>query len=162
MTTPLATPHRASFRSFAFISLGSTLASLTLASVACSRETKAPADATAVPVTTGAPGAIADTADPATSPPAEDGANTTAELERQFDAFVAERNSCSANAECTLVSPGCPLGCGTGVRSEHAEAVQNKAAALIAEAERERGACAYRCAAMHVECVEARCTAVVE
>lgn len=126
---------------------------------ACTREAKDPVDAASTDGGTAGPAA-----EPAAAPaetPAQN-PDTKSDVQRQFDAFVAERNACTSAADCALVSPGCPLGCGTGVRSEHVEAVSAKAAALIAEAERENGACAYRCAALHVECVEAHCTAIVE
>lgn len=140
--------------------LTGALVTVILGSVGCAREAKEPSSPENAD---GGPKAQASAPGPAA--PAEtpvDDPDTKSEVQKQFEAFVAERNACTSAADCTLVSPGCPLGCGTGVRSEHAEAVSAKAAALIAEAERDRGACAYRCAALHVECVEARCTAIVE
>lgn len=140
--------------------LTGAIVTVILGDLGCAREAQEPSNAENADGGTKPP-----TAAPAPAAPAEtpvDDPETKSEVQQQFEAFVAERNACASTADCTLVSPGCPLGCGTGVRSEHAEAVSAKAAALIAEAERDRGACAYRCAALHVECVEARCTAIVE
>ena len=83
-------------------------------------------------------------------------------IQEQYAAFVAERNACASDAECVLVSPGCPLGCGTGVRPEHAEAVSKKATALIAEAEQGGAACTYKCAFLVPKCTDGRCAAVQE
>lgn len=142
--------------------LTGALVAVILGGVGCAREPKEPSNAenadSGTKATTGAPPPAA----LGVSETPVEGPDTKSDVQKQFEAFVAERNACSSTTDCTLVSPGCPLGCGTGVRSEHAEAVSAKAAALIAEAERDRGACAYRCAALHVECVDARCTAIVE
>jgi hypothetical protein len=144
------------------LALTCALVPVILGGIGCAREPARPSDAADADGGTSAP-----TTAPATplasavEPPVES-PDTKSDVQKQFDAFVAERNACTSAADCTLVSPGCPLGCGTGVRAEHAEAVSAKAAALIAEAERDKGACTYRCAALRVDCVETRCAAIVE
>jgi len=98
---------------------------------------------------------------PAASPP-EEPEPAKADIVQEFDAFVSERNSCAQASECVMLSPGCPLGCGVGVRAEHAAEVEAKAKLLIAEAEKQNGACTYKCAALHLECATGRCAAVPE
>jgi hypothetical protein len=161
MPSPKSSLRSSTIRTTCALALTGALLSITRGSVGCAREAKGPSDATGADGGTKAP-AAPETATPDATETPVDSPDTKSDVQKQFDAFVAERNACTSTADCTLVSPGCPLGCGTGVRSEHAEAVNAKAAALIAEAERDGGACAYRCAALHVECVEARCTAIVE
>jgi hypothetical protein len=144
--------------------LGLTCALVTviLGGVGCAREAAKPSDAADADGGTSAPTTAPTTPAPSAVETAVDSPDTKSDLQKQFEAFVAERNVCTSAADCTLVSPGCPLGCGTGVRAEHAEAVSAKAAALIAEAERDKGACTYRCAALRVDCVEKRCAAIVD
>lgn len=92
----------------------------------------------------------------ACGPPSEE------EIQQEFDEFVAERNHCSAATECTLVYPGCPLGCAVGVRTEFAGEVNDKADELIEDYESGGQACAYDCMATTADCVEGRCEAVPE
>jgi|GEM_PF-2081918 len=80
-------------------------------------------------------------------------------MSEDFKSFVAERNSCADAAECVLAGAGCPLGCGMGVRKEHAAAVDAKAASIIAEYESRQGPCKYKCAVLHAECSAGRCMA---
>src|SRR6187431_1957547 len=71
-----------------------------------------------------------------------------ADIGEQFQAFVAERNTCRASSECVLAGGGCPLGCGAGVRAEHADEVDRKAQEPIAEHDKQDGACKYKCASI--------------
>jgi hypothetical protein len=79
-------------------------------------------------------------------------------VQEEFEAFVAERNHCQADSECTMVAPGCPLGCGTFVNVEHRAAVQAKARELVDDYESGGRRCDYGCgeAGMPV-CRDARC-----
>jgi len=128
--------------------------------VGCAREAKQPTR----------DGAGVQSPDPATQAsstpsdevPPRDGDATQSSINVEFENFVKERNACASDAECVLVSPGCPLGCGTGVRPEHAEEVSAKAAALIARAQEGGPSCTYKCAALQPRCQEGHCTAVVE
>jgi hypothetical protein len=101
-------------------------------------------------------------APPKDAPAAAAPESTKPDIVQEFNAFVAERNACNEVSECVLLSPGCPLGCGVGVRKEHADEVTAKAKALIAEAEKDHGACTYKCMALHVECSAGRCTSATE
>ncbi|WP_437527223.1 hypothetical protein WME79_42420 [Sorangium sp. So ce726] len=85
---------------------------------------------------------------------------SSAERVEEYQRFVDERSSCTSTSECVLAGGGCPLGCGSGVRSEHAEAVNAKAKQLISAYEEGGQACKYRCPSQHVECRAGRCTAV--
>jgi|SRR6478735_993840 len=100
--------------------------------------------------------------EPAQATAAPEPEPSKADIVQEFGAFVSERNSCAQASECVMLSPGCPLGCGVGVRAEHAADAEAKAKALIAEAEKQNGACTYKCAALHLECTEGHCTAVPE
>ena len=82
------------------------------------------------------------------------------EIQEEFDAFVAERNHCAAASECTLISPGCPLGCGVGVRVDQAAEVQAKADELVEDWESGGRSCDYECLMLTVDCLDGRCEAV--
>jgi hypothetical protein len=82
------------------------------------------------------------------------------QLVEEYKQFVEDRSACTQTSECSLAGGGCPLGCGAGVRSEHADAVNVKAMELISVHEARGQACKYKCPAQHAECVAGRCTAV--
>lgn len=82
-------------------------------------------------------------------------------LQQDFDAYVAARQSCLAAPDCTLVYPGCPLGCAVAVANEHAADVEARAEALIAEYEAPGRSCAYDCLSVVAACTGGRC-AVIE
>ncbi len=67
------------------------------------------------------------------------------EIQEEFDAFTASRRGCEQDTDCTVVSPGCPLGCYEVVAKEHAAAVEKKAHELIADYERRGQTCDYSC-----------------
>lgn len=69
------------------------------------------------------------------------------EANAAFAAHVEESNHCASDDECTVVYPGCPLGCWAAVNVEHAAACQAYAADLIASYERADASCAYDCIA---------------
>ncbi len=82
------------------------------------------------------------------------------QLVEEYRQFVADRSACTQTSECSLAGGGCPLGCGAGVRSEHADAVNVKAMELISVLEARGQTCKYKCPSQHAECVAGRCTAV--
>ncbi len=85
------------------------------------------------------------------------------EVQREFDAFVANVNHCQAADECTIVGPGCPLGCSVAVPASARSAVEAKAAELIRDYERFGARCEYDCGPRGtVDCREGRCVTVVE
>ena len=70
------------------------------------------------------------------------------EIQAEFDAFTASRKSCEQAEDCTVVTPGCPLGCYAVVAKEHAAAVEKKAHELIEDYERGGQTCDYSCTAL--------------
>lgn len=85
-----------------------------------------------------------------------------AALQADWDAFVVEHNTCEQPADCVLVYPDCPLGCGTAVRADAAEEADALAERLVSRYERGGQACAYDCLAFSVDCQANRCVAVAE
>ena len=83
------------------------------------------------------------------------------EVQREFDEFVASVNHCQAADECTLVGPGCPLGCWVAVPTSAKSAVEAKAADLIGDYERFGARCEYGCGPFPetLACREGRCVA---
>jgi hypothetical protein len=83
-----------------------------------------------------------------------------AEVQRQFDAYVAGANSCENEGECTTVFPGCPLGCFVAVRNDRKVDVERKARELIEQYSRGGQKCVYDCPAPGpIECRAKRCAA---
>jgi hypothetical protein len=73
-----------------------------------------------------------------------------------FEAFVAAHQECETVADCTLIMPGCPLGCYVAV--DAASAAEAEQVALAARAE--GPACVYRCALPPaLACEDSRCVA---
>lgn len=62
-----------------------------------------------------------------------------------FAERVEESNHCASDDECTVISPGCPLGCWAAVNVEHAAECEQYAADLIDAYERGGTNCAYGC-----------------
>lgn len=88
--------------------------------------------------------------------------SSEAEVRSEFRRFVATNGACATSAECTLVSPGCPLGCWVAVRADRVDATAAKARALISEYEQGGRACAYGCVAGRTAACVAGTCAVVE
>ncbi|MES1204891.1 MAG: hypothetical protein ABUS79_03045 [Pseudomonadota bacterium] len=68
------------------------------------------------------------------------------EVRADFDAYVRTANSCQIVSDCTVVSPGCPLGCQVAVAKARQADVERKARELIDDYESGGRACAYGCA----------------
>jgi hypothetical protein len=82
-------------------------------------------------------------------------------VKTEFDNYVAGANTCTATSDCIIVTPDCPLGCGSAVRADRQADVEAKARELVAEYKRGGQGCAYDCAGPFVaECAEGRCEAV--
>lgn len=67
------------------------------------------------------------------------------EIRAEFATFVDEHNACDDVSECTLIYPGCPLGCYVPINVESAEDAKAKAKALIDDYESGGSGCAYSC-----------------
>lgn len=81
------------------------------------------------------------------------------DLQAEFDAFVAQHNSCTSDADCTLVDPGCPLGCYAAVNLESVGATEAKAQELVDEYQSSGQACNYDCIApAPIRCEAQHCT----
>lgn len=81
------------------------------------------------------------------------------QVQAEFDAHVAENNECAVDADCTVISPGCPIGCFAAVRADAADACQRRANSLIDQWEAGGRSCAYSCIAVGAAyCSEGRCT----
>ena len=84
---------------------------------------------------------------------------TEAGIERRWDAWVADHQSCETVDDCGVVYPGCPLGCTEAVSAEAVEEGQALADRLIRRWEAGGRACAYDCLPeAPLECVQGACT----
>jgi hypothetical protein len=80
-------------------------------------------------------------------------------IEHQFDAYVWERQTCSIDADCTVVETFCPFGCGAAVAKSYAQSVALEHDRLRAEYT-QRAHCMYKCGpVVSAACVQRRCTA---
>lgn len=83
------------------------------------------------------------------------------EIKREFGELVDGANTCATPSDCTLVYPGCPLGCTVAVRADRADELQRKARDLISDYERGGQSCQYDCVGVTgATCVEQRCAVV--
>jgi hypothetical protein len=79
-------------------------------------------------------------------------------IEHQFAAYVWERQSCEADAECTIVQTVCPFGCGVAVARTYATDVSAEHGRLLMEFNK-REDCMYKCnPVVAVTCTQHRCT----
>jgi hypothetical protein len=84
-------------------------------------------------------------------------ASSEREIQKEFDAYVAERKSCTVTDDCVLASTGCPLGCGTAVNRVYQADVEAKARELIDEYQSGGRSCQYSCLVITAVCTEGRC-----
>jgi hypothetical protein len=80
-------------------------------------------------------------------------------LQADMDAYVAERNGCAADDECTIAGGGCPLGCGFAVHVDAVDEINAHSAELIAEYERVGRSCEYCCLPLVASCADGTCEA---
>jgi len=79
-------------------------------------------------------------------------------VRNEFTAYVSGANQCVRGSDCTIVSPGCPLGCQVAVRVDQEAAVMAKARSLIQEYQSGGMACSYSCAGqVQPVCDQNRC-----
>jgi hypothetical protein len=90
------------------------------------------------------------------------GSRSEAELQAEFDAYVAARNACEQPLDCVLAEAGCPLGCVVAVHHDHQRSVEAKADDLIDEYTSGGQHCDYGCLQMKAVCTAGRCEAVPE
>jgi|GEM_PF-1543996 hypothetical protein len=76
------------------------------------------------------------------------------EIRKEFEEFVTRHNACERDEDCTLITPGCPLGCWTPLRKDAADEGARLADELIDDYESAGRACEYDC----VSACGARCT----
>jgi hypothetical protein len=81
-------------------------------------------------------------------------------IQEEFNQAVAMSNDCETDADCVLVTPGCPLGCGSAVNIEHETEIRNLAKKLIFEWQLGGRSCNYGCPYMTAVCTEGTCEAV--
>lgn len=84
-----------------------------------------------------------------------------ADIQEEWDQFVDQNNSCETVADCVMVSPGCPLGCGTAVSADAETAARELGETLISRYERGGQECMYDCMALELACESQTCQAVV-
>jgi hypothetical protein len=85
------------------------------------------------------------------------------EVRREFDAYVAARNACSADSDCAIVFAGCPLVCYAAVAVRYQAAAESKARELVDDYESEGQKCYARCqAAPGAACTSGKCEVVTQ
>jgi hypothetical protein len=81
-------------------------------------------------------------------------------LRKQFEAYVDTVNACTADMDCTVIFPGCPLGCFVAVPEARREEIEKKARSMLDEFGGGASVCVYNCAANGPpRCTDRRCTA---
>ena len=80
-------------------------------------------------------------------------------IRKEFEAYVETVNTCAADSECTVIFPGCPLGCFVAVPEARRKEIEAKAQSMLTEFNGGGTACVYNCAANSpAACTERRCT----
>ncbi|MFK7985858.1 MAG: hypothetical protein AB8I08_07480 [Sandaracinaceae bacterium] len=80
------------------------------------------------------------------------------DLRREWSGYVETVDECTDAADCTLVSPGCPLGCYDAVRAESLADATAEADRLVGTYEGTGRTCEYDCPeAPRVLCAAGRC-----
>ena len=84
-----------------------------------------------------------------------------ADIQEEWDQFVDQNNSCETVTDCVMVSPGCPLGCGTAVSADAETQARELGESLISRYERGGQSCDYDCMSLELACEAGSCEAVV-
>lgn len=83
------------------------------------------------------------------------------EIQAEFDEFVSNNQACKEDNDCTLIQPGCPLGCSIPVATNAADNGTRLAQDLIEDYESAGRGCDYDCALVcGAACESKRCVAV--
>lgn len=83
------------------------------------------------------------------------------EIKREFRDFVSKHVACTSDADCTLISPGCPLGCFVAVQKSAASEGERLGRELIEDYESGGSSCEYDCVAVCGAACEANTCSVV-
>ena len=83
-------------------------------------------------------------------------------LEAEFDDVVAQSNACAVDDDCVIVASDCPLPCAVAVSADLQQAVEQKAAELVAEyrSDPNRDCGGYCQPGPTAVCADARCQVV--
>jgi hypothetical protein len=80
-------------------------------------------------------------------------------LRKEFEGYVETVNSCVSDSECTVIFPGCPLGCFVAVPEARRTEIEAKAQSMLTAFGGGRTVCGYNCAASSpASCTDRRCT----
>ena len=83
------------------------------------------------------------------------------DIKHDFNEFVSKHQACTQDSECTLIHPGCPLGCVTPIATNAATAGEHLAKELIDDYESLGRSCEYDCLALcGAACDAGRCVVV--
>jgi hypothetical protein len=82
------------------------------------------------------------------------------EVQAEFEAEVASSRACQTETDCTVISPGCPLGCWVVINASARTRLEQKARELIEDYESGGARCDYECTeAPALACLAGLCTA---
>lgn len=80
------------------------------------------------------------------------------DVKHDWQEFLDKHQACSQNSDCTLIHPGCPLGCIAAIRADKATEGERVAADLIDDYESAGRSCEYDCIAVcGAACEAERC-----
>lgn len=83
------------------------------------------------------------------------------EIKQEFAEFLADHQACEQDSDCTLIQPGCPLGCSVPLAADAKAAGERLARDLIEDYESGGRGCDYGCRFVcGVACESARCVVV--
>ncbi len=83
---------------------------------------------------------------------------TATSVQQRWDRFLADRDTCEVEEDCTLVYSGCPLGCYDPVAVDHLEEAEAFAETLIGRYEAAGHSCTFGCPVPpEVTCAAGRC-----
>src|SRR5689334_5156580 len=88
-------------------------------------------------------------------------APSEAEIKREFGDFVSKHAACTSDADCALISPGCPLGCFVAVQKSAASEGERLGRELIEDYESGGSSCEYDCVVVCGVACQANACAVV-
>lgn len=84
------------------------------------------------------------------------------EVKANWEAFLAKHQACKADSDCTLVHPGCPLGCASPIAVDAVAAGERVAKDLIDDYESGGRSCEYECVVICGAACEAnQCVTVI-
>jgi hypothetical protein len=88
-------------------------------------------------------------------------APSESEIKLEFADFLSEHQACEHDSDCTLITPGCPLGCSAPIAAAAAAAGERLARDLIADYESGGRSCDYECVFVcGAACKSGRCDVV--